>query len=281
MKVTDHRIEPIWYRETSNLSAGKVLDPTIIVMHYTTGWSGTGSRDWLMGAAGGTSNRGSSAHVVVDRDGTAWQIAPFNRVAWHAGPSRYGALKGLNNHAVGIEFVNPGPLSPDGSGRYADGYGNRRTEGDLDEFGGYVSAPHSRVGSQVYAWPLYTEAQLATGRSIVEALTAGYDIRAIVSHEEIDTRGWKTDPGPAFPMESFRALLGEDHDDVPLMKVTATRLNIRGGPGTQYEKLDPPGSIASADVVEVLSSEGVWRYVEVKSGGGAGTRGWVHGAYLG
>jgi len=280
LEIKNHRIPEIWYRQTSNLSSG-TLNPTVAVMHYTTGWSGEGSRDWLMGAAGGTSNKGSSAHVVIDRDGTAWQIAPFNRVAWHAGPSRYGSLKSLNHHAIGIEFVNPGPLSSEGRDGWVDTYGHRKSYTDLSNFGGFIEAKHSRVGSGDYAWPLYTDAQLATGRAILQALIGRYPIKAIVSHEEIDIRGWKTDPGPAFPMASFRALLGEAEDELPSLEVTASRLNIRGGPDVECEKIDPPGALAQGTAVEVLSTEGVWRYIKVKSGSAKDIRGWVHGAYLG
>src|SRR5690554_2752601 len=87
MDIKNHRIDEIWYKQSSNI--GGTIAPTMIVTHYTTGWSGAGSRDWLLGSAGNTANTGSSAHVVIDRDGKAWQLVPFNRKAWHAGPSRH------------------------------------------------------------------------------------------------------------------------------------------------------------------------------------------------
>ncbi|TCT37681.1 N-acetylmuramoyl-L-alanine amidase [Martelella mediterranea] len=281
MTVKNHRIPSIWYKQTSNLSSGRTLNPSMIVMHYTTGWNGEGSRNWLMGAAGGTSNEGSSAHVVIDRDGTAWQIAPFNRVAWHAGPSRYGDLESLNNHAIGLEFVNSGPLSPDGDGQWIDPYGHRRSDDELNAAGGFIKASHPRVGGLVYAWPNYTKVQLATGYAILKALADQYPISAIVSHEEIDTRGWKTDPGPAFPMESFRQLLGDRNPAPRVKSVTASRLNIRKGPGVGYARIDPPGALDTGTIVRVLSADDVWRLVEVNDGPLSGVRGWVHGAYLG
>lgn len=155
MEVKNHRIDEIWYKTSSNLSGGKIT-PRFIVNHYTAGWNGAGARDWLLGAAGGTSNSNSSAHVIIDRDGKAWQIANFNRRAWHAGPSRYGSVDDLNTHSIGLEFVNTGFMKSDGAGAWIDSGGRRMTEQQLNDSGGFVIAPHSIVGSGTYAWPAYT-----------------------------------------------------------------------------------------------------------------------------
>ncbi len=287
MKVKNHRIDSIWHKQSSNLSAGTIA-PRLIVTHYTTGWSGTGSRDWLLGAAGGSDNTGTSAHVVIDRDGTAWQIAPFNRKAWHAGKSRYGSLSGLNAHSIGLEFVNPGWLKPAGDGQWIDYYGTKKTTAQLEQFGGFVLQPHSTVGSGTFAWPLFTNAQIAIGLEIARAIIAKYDIRAVVTHEEIDTRGWKTDPGPAFPQSTFVDLLnpGADQEGDPRYTVNTTRLNIRGGPGVEHDQVDPPGYLPLGTVVSVLRRSGNWAFVEVAETSGQpdapeiGVRGWVHGGYL-
>ncbi len=287
MDVKNHRIEDIWFKQSSNLSG--TIAPTVIVTHYTTGWSGKGSRDWLLGAAGGTSNRITSAHVVIDHDGTAWQIAPFNRRAHHAGPSKYGTLRDLNSHAIGLEFANPGWMKPLGGNRWVDDNGVVKTADQLNSRGGFTEAPHPRVGSQIYGWPLFSERQLATGREIVLALIRKYAIKAIVTHEEIDTRGWKTDPGPAFPQQSFVDLLGEEQEpDEPqvLYAVNATRLNIRGGPSIDADRIDPPGSLPNDTRVAIERMSGVWAYVTVKKvPAGAqdvplGLKGWVHSGYL-
>ncbi|TPW29477.1 hypothetical protein FJU08_14185 [Martelella alba] len=282
MKISNHKMPAIWYRQSSNIGAEREKPPIVIVLHYTTGWNGKASRDWLMGAAGGSENRNSSAHVVIDRDGTAWQIAGFNRTAWHAGPSRYGEIEGLNHVSVGIEFVNPGWLKPNGLGDFVDPYGRRMTRKKLEAAGGYLLSPHARVGGGTYAWPLFPEAQVEMGLAIVQSLIAAYPIRAIVSHEEIDTRGWKTDPGPAFPFDRFRSLLGEVSDREESQVVTAGRLNLRGGPGTSYEKIVPPGSLLKGTRVKILKRDRGWAYVapEDRSGREGDLRGWVHGSYI-
>lgn len=282
MRIENHKIPGLWYGQSSNLGARREKPPVVIVLHYTTGWNGKASRDWLMGTAGGTINTRSSAHVVVDRDGTAWQIAGFDRTAWHAGPSRYGELQGLNSHSIGIEFVNAGWMKPNGLGDFIDAYGKRMNARALNKAGGYTLAPHGRVGSGAFAWPLYPEAQIAMGLDIVQALIAAYPIAAIVSHEEIDTRGWKTDPGPAFPMERFRALMGEAADREEVHVVTAGRLNLRGGPGTGYEKIVPPGVLLRGTRLKLLKREGDWAFVAPERGDGeeGSITGWVHAAYI-
>ena len=282
MQIKNHRIEQYWYRQSSNVTPATTIVPRFVVLHYTTGWDGAASRDWLLGAAGGSSNQGSSAHLVIDRDGGAWQICPFNRRAWHAGPSRLGSLRDLNSHAIGIELVNPGWLKPDGLGGWIDGHGHHRSDQQLIDFGGYLLAPHSRVGADVYAWPRFADAQIRSARAICELLVHKYAIQAFVTHEQIDTRGWKTDPGPAFPMAAFSELV-EDFGRVhrPLRHaVNATRLNLRGGPGLGFERVDPPGQLGRGTLVDLQHQDQDWAYIEVADGEHAGVLGWVHASYL-
>lgn len=288
MNVVDHRIQDIWHRQTSNVTARRTIAPRFIVMHYTTGWSAESNLAWLLGSAGGSRNSEASAHILIGRDGKAWQICPFNRRAWHAGPSRWGDVSDLNSHSIGIELLNPGWLKPDGNGGWVDYHGNHRTSEQLEDYGGFLRAPQPRVGSGEFAWPLYTQAQLEVAQDICLAIAAAYPIQDIVSHEQIDTRGWKSDPGPAFPLDSFRVLVDDygRNPTAPRHVVSALRLNLRGGPGLGYERVDPPGQLPQGTVVEALRTEGEWVYVQVV---GSGNRrdpsasdivGWVHGAYL-
>lgn len=285
--VRNHRIDDIWYKQTSNISKG-AIEPSIIVMHYTTGWEGKESRNWLLGSEGGMSNQKTSAHIIIDRDGSAWQIAPFNRRTWHAGPSKHKNLNDINSHSIGIEFQNPGWMKSDGRGNWVDCYGNRKSNQELDDFGGFILADHSRVGSGTFAWPLFTPKQIATGLDIVRILTDRYPIKSILTHEEIDTRGWKTDPGPAFQQQAFIDLVDSDflESEPHLYAVSATRLNIRGGPGNRFALMDPPGYLPMGTKVMEIRREGSWSFVECRSiptpikGLVEGLRGWVHRSYL-
>lgn len=278
-EVKSHKISDIWYKQTSNYSSGRTITPRFIVMHYTTGWSATSNRDYLLGKAGGRPESAVSAHIVIGRDGEIWQICTFDKRAWHAGPSRHGTVKDLNTHSVGIEFVNPGWLRDIGGGRFQDYHKKVLTEAELDARGGFVREAHPRVGSGVFAWPNYTDSQVESGKQVVAALIAKYEIQDIASHEEIDTRDWKTDPGPAFPMQTFTDMLGTEIEDISVFyTVTASRLFVRAGPGAEFEPMDPPEKIPFGTQVERLDVNGDWFFVEPS--GNSAHRGWVHSDYL-
>lgn len=259
--IKNHRLEGAEYVASPN-KGGKII-PKFIVQHYTAGYTAESAINTLTRKGSGV-----SAHVTVDLDGTITQHVPFNVKAWHAGPSTWMGYNGLNSHSVGIEIVNIGWLRPAGNGVYQDAYGNTRTDADFPN--GVVMARNSRVGSGTFAWPRYPQAQLEAVDALTEALCQKYNIIDIVSHEEIDTRGWKTDPGPAFPMSLVKRHLNSDRgEDSERYEVTASSLRVRGGPGTHFETL---GSLSKGTVVEVLNRSGDWGQVD--------DDGWVHTGYL-
>jgi AmpD protein len=45
-----------------------------------------------------------SSHLLVRRDGEVVQFVPFNKRAWHAGQSCYGARDNCNDFSIGIEL---------------------------------------------------------------------------------------------------------------------------------------------------------------------------------
>lgn len=90
------------FKESSNSSTrshyGYGAKPTGITIHH---WGSTGQKfpnvvGWLRGPKGGTSNRGSSAHYVVEA-GRVNQLVGDSRAAWHA-----GSTPG-NGQTIGIE----------------------------------------------------------------------------------------------------------------------------------------------------------------------------------
>lgn len=261
VKIVNHLIQGVTYIPSPNV--GGNITPRFIVQHYTAGYTAQSAIDVLT-----RRGFGASAHLVVDYDGRVTQLVPFNIRAWHAGPSSHMGYTGLNSSSIGIEIVNIGWLRKVGNGIYQDAYGNRRTENDFPW--GLVEASHQRVGSGVFYWPNYAPEQLDAVEAITAELIDTYPIIDIVSHEEIDTRGWKTDPGPAFPMRRMlrhlRSNRGQDSDQY---EVTASSLNVRGGPGTQFSVLR---SLRRGDAVEVTEINGNWARID--------NNGWVHTAYL-
>ncbi|CCF83657.1 N-acetylmuramoyl-L-alanine amidase [Nitrolancea hollandica] len=68
---------------SSNYDAGRAGYSVIGIVDHIT--QGTDSLAWLRGAAGGSSNRGSSAHYLISRDGALHQMVDDLDTAWGAG----------------------------------------------------------------------------------------------------------------------------------------------------------------------------------------------------
>jgi len=259
MQISNHNLLGAISAPSPNHS-GRIT-PKFIVMHYTAGWTADSAVRTFQ-------NRSSqvSAQVTVDKDGTIYQHVPFNVRAWHAGPSSHAGYTDINSHSIGIEIVNIGFLKKTADGNFLDHTGKIKTPAQV---GPVVAARSPRAGSGTFYWPAYPEAQLDAVEELTAALIAQYGIIDIVSHEEIDTRGWKTDPGPAFPMNRFKALLNDRGNDTIAYEVTASSLNMRSGPGTSFAT---NGKLTNGTRVNELGRSGVWVRVDSDS--------WVHGGYL-
>ena len=49
-----------------------------------------------------------SCHYLINRKWLVFQMVKDNKVAWHAGKSKWKAFKNLNENSIGIELVNKG-----------------------------------------------------------------------------------------------------------------------------------------------------------------------------
>ena len=49
-----------------------------------------------------------SCHYLINRKGLIIQMVKDNKIAWHAGKSKWGNDKNLNLNSIGIELVNKG-----------------------------------------------------------------------------------------------------------------------------------------------------------------------------
>ena len=270
MKILNHRLHredgsPYPFRRSPNQS-GRIT-PEFLVMHFTAGGSAESSISWLCNRAAQ-----ASAHLVIGRDGSIAQLVSFNRKAWHAGRSTWAGRRGLNSCSIGIELANAGGLNRGGGG-WKTSWGAPIDESKV------LQAAHKN-GGPVRGWEDYPESQLVVALEVAAVLARHYDLKDVVGHEDI-APGRKTDPGPAFPMASFRgAVLGraEDEDDA---YVTTTKLNIRTGPGTEHDKL-AASPLKKGTRLAVLEESGVWRQVDVLDtvGGDNDVHGWVHGRYI-
>ena len=74
-----------------------------IIIHYTGMQSMRASIKRLVSAKNKV-----SCHYLISREGKIFQMVNDNKVAWHAGKSKWGNLENLNNNSIGIELVNKG-----------------------------------------------------------------------------------------------------------------------------------------------------------------------------
>ncbi len=245
--------------------------PRIAVIHFTYGGTARSSASWFRDPR----NPGSSAHVVIERDGAVIQCVPLDRVAWHAGKSRWRDIVGLNAHSFGIELANWGYLKRAGEG-WSSYTGTRIPEPFVA-----VHRNGNPDGSrQPIGWEPYPQAQFEAAVDIVRALVRRYHVDEIVGHDDISpTRKW--DPGPAFDMARFRAAVfgGRREEGDTLLKVTpANGLNLRRDPSTMQAAVE---LLKQGTLLEPLATEGLWLQVSVLDDAGLPrATGWVHSQYV-
>lgn len=77
--------------------------PDLVVIHHTSDDTAAQALATLTDPA-----REVSAHYLVGRDGTIWQLVDERKRAWHAGVSHWGADSDVNSDSIGIELDNDG-----------------------------------------------------------------------------------------------------------------------------------------------------------------------------
>jgi N-acetylmuramoyl-L-alanine amidase len=270
MKVINHFLyfddgQQVRFVKSPNIE-GK-MQPEYLVIHYTAGSTAAGAVTWL------TNSRAYvSAHLVIGRDGSITQLVPFDTVAWHAGASMWEGREGLNKYSIGIELDNAGRLLRKG-GEWLAGFGKVYADDEV------IEAYHKN-GKGPYGWHTYSEKQLEVALEAGLALFEAYKLLDVVGHDDIAPHR-KIDPGPAFPMDSFRAKLLGRMEIAPPLYETTIDLNIRSGPGSEYKRL--AGSpLPKGTRLEKLKFEGSWMFVDVldEVNGIMDLQGWVHGRYV-
>lgn len=252
MQIKNHLLfendgKQVAYQATPN--KGGRYSPQYLVMHYTAATTAASCISWF-----GNLVAQASAHLLIARDGTVTQFAPFNVVTWHAGKSNWKGLSGLNQYSIGIELVNGGRLMK----------GNIKCMCPVDQ----REVPNSEVimarhknDAHEAAWHEYTDKQLEAAIEIAALLVKAYGLKDVLGHEDISPVR-KSDPGPAFPMGSFRSKAMGRKDDTMDEYITAAELNIRSGPGTAFAPLT--SALPVNTPVLVLKTEGTWSFVEVQ-----------------
>lgn len=170
-------------------SSGGPLKPELIILHDTAGRLEKGnSVGWFKSRECGT-----SAHFVVERDGSITQMVRTDRRAWHAGKSEWRGRQLCNSFSIGIEIVNPGKM--DRAGRAW--FGTIGAELEIE----YAETPEHGAGW----WLPYTPEQIAAVKDLCRAIVAEYpDCNDITTHYAVSP-GRKIDVNPLFPLVAVRA----------------------------------------------------------------------------
>lgn len=271
MTIKDHLLyddagKQVPFAATPN--KGGKYTPQYLVIHYTAATTARSSINWFM-----SKDAKASAHLLIDRDGSITQFAPFDVITWHAGVSQWNGLDGLNKYAIGIEIVNGGRLQRSGATWICPT--DRKVVPDSE----VLHAKHKN-DTQPDNWQDYSAEQIDAIIKISTLLVKTYGLKDIVGHDDIAPHR-KSDPGPAFPMQSVRAKAMGRKDETIDMYVTTTDVNIRAGAGTQFATLTLK-AVPKNVKVQLLKREGNWSFVEVAQNveGINDLEGWMASKYL-
>lgn len=263
MEIKDHKIVGGKFHRSPNRGAA-LKKPTLLVMHFTGSGGDTG-----IGDVNYLSEKGrASAHIVVGRSGDITQLVEFNVIAHHAGDSSWRGVQWCNSYSIGIEMDNWGGLKKDAAGNLKSWTGVKINPEDA------IEAFHKN-GSKEYAyWEEFPEKQLVAALDLVSAILKAYpSITEIVGHDDVAPRR-KVDPGPAFPLRRFQALLDRSTDSgVVTRVVNASALKLREAPNLTCAQI---GTLRNSEKVTVIFDNGEWS--QVKTAGGK--VGWAFNQYL-
>lgn len=96
-------LTPIWHPSPNFGERRCGALPDMVMLHYTAMPSTQAALDWLCNAAAEV-----SAHYLVGRDATVWQMVREEDRAWHAGAGAWGDVEDVNSRSIGIEISNDG-----------------------------------------------------------------------------------------------------------------------------------------------------------------------------
>ena len=210
MNITNHLIEGAAFEEAN--ATGGEIKPSLLVLHDTAGALTKGN---VVKYFAGNSCT-VSAHIVVERDGSFVQMAPFNVQANHAGRSSWNGRSNCNKYAIGIEIVSPGMMERKGE-KVCLIY---RDKGKERVVGSYALSECEEVNTPEHGHGFclpYTPEQIETVKHLARAICAEYGITDIVAHWQISPKR-KVDTSPLFPLEEVRAYALAREEEVPAVR---------------------------------------------------------------
>jgi N-acetylmuramoyl-L-alanine amidase len=176
-------------RKKTLAHSGARQRPTLLVIHYSV-------TNTVAQAVRVLNQRRLSYHVLIEKDGTAFQTRPFTETALHPGLSNWKAISGLDlgstvgRASIGICLMNMGfdvASIPRGAA----------------SAGKLMYNPHDPT---MQRWEKYPAAQVAACKAIAKDIIATYPIQEVVGHHDIAIMG-KFDPGPLFDLAQLNAFI--------------------------------------------------------------------------
>lgn len=208
-----------------------IVDLEAVILHYTADDFGPSLNTFLNPAAM------ASAHFLVDRDGTSWQLAALEDRTWHAGgkTSTLHGMRDVNARTIGIEIVNDGLLHREGLGAQWKSW-----RGLIVPDEKVLPDPKDPFHK---AWETYPQVQMDAVIGLLRQLVLFVPrIKInpsywILGHQDVDpTR--KVDPGKAFDWNLVRkGVVAADW--IPTPKTVSTE---KAEPVSEAEPKPPPES---------------------------------------
>jgi N-acetyl-anhydromuramyl-L-alanine amidase AmpD len=200
-------LEGVPRHTTHRTSQLVVPEPLAVVWHYTGGVGAPGDMEKLVRRIAGPNGRDASWHVIIARDGSAIQSAPFNVGTWHVGlPGSIGgtAYRNVNRVTVGIELVNAGRLARVDGKWYCHPYWRAGLDGlPTKELGPdprlEIAAGRAVAMRGEGTFDDFPSDQIVSATAILKALVERFGwSREACSYGHVDFRppSGKEDPGP-------------------------------------------------------------------------------------
>lgn len=197
MAIVDHWISGLAKKPLKHV--GRSQKPTLIVVHYSV-------TDTVAQAVAALNAAGLGYHILIEKDGKAFQTRPLNETAAHPGLSNWKSAEGLTLGgsvqigSIGICLMNKGfdfKKSPHAAGRLA----------------------YNPDDASMQKWEVYPKAQVEACAAIVKQIAAHYPIAEVVGHHDVAIMG-KFDPGPLFDLDALNKLIAAPK---PLGFATSTK----------------------------------------------------------
>lgn len=172
-----------------------------VIYHYTGSTRPEPTKRWLTMK----DEHYVSAHFLVERDGTVWQMAPMDERTFHAGgrSSKLFGKGNTNGRSIGIEVMNVGPVTHK-DGEYRTSF-DKKFEGRP-----LYCSQEAALKYGFGIWEDYDEPQVQALERLTRKLKEAFPVLAsepnkrLLGHEDVDPSR-KIDPGPLFPWERIRA----------------------------------------------------------------------------